>query len=354
MLPQEIHALVKTYLQELNSDIYNTPLPEVIDLAFNVAVMDYIRGNIGDLRDGQNMRKFEVQTEGTDLFEPLWNNHTETVKRETNTLSYIHLPGDSFRFIKSVSKLLNFCNVTTLTTSNVTKYVVEIEIPDDVTATPYAAFNLIVQGSGEVLFNLLSFTGLANLNNVKEKYKLYNWIMESINEQTAFDCEVYWQSYNGTFKNNTLFVVADATFDLDMQYTAVPSTILNDTPVVHVVRDFSAYTETQYRNYPNRLVSSAHIDDLAVNPFGSTRYNSPITYMINGKLYISHTESFVPAEVTIRYIRKPNLLDLSSSRNVNLSRAFVDIIARLTAQQIALFKGNITAENIMRANVLLD
>jgi len=356
MTVQELHITIDLFLQEINSNVYGNVLPEEKDLILNQEVHEFVDSVI-DVRRNETQEGFEDNVRRLDDLKEIKQTVDITLSKVSDDLSVAYLPNDYYHYDSSATILLNNCQNLTLATNQVESKIITIPIK----TAAVAAFTAINPGYLYKLFeiniNSVSVFQLSDyypngLPTIEEAYLLIPLIIERLG---AAGYNVSVDNY-GLGAAATFRIIGDATLiDADIIYDSGGVGTLN-----HTITAVSFETLTQVdfgtntlKKYPNRLVSTEDIFELNRHSFGKSIYTSPIVEIVKNQIFVHHNKSFIPKALTLNYIREPKRINIYLNQNVEFSKRVLIIIARKTAEKLALIKGAATVNNIIKTNQFL-
>ncbi len=342
---QEVHAAIKLDLQEINSNVYGDVQDEEIDMVLNQEILEFVRNNI-DSNSNRHKEGFQDTGKRYDNIKELITTVDIALYKESDGSLFGTLPRDYFKHVSSKSAVFNNCVVKTIGTTAGNIYKKAIKLKDDTTAPLYQRFEIYDDTNFETLFKAVDHDSAYSLNSAKEKFELISLVLEEFSSSNGI--EIYWEWYNGEFAENSFWLVADAAVDIEIYYenNALDSA---DTLVAESRATYNFTTEVT-KVYPCRLVDSEDIEKYLHSKFSTTFYDSPIVEMLEDRVLIHHTDTFIPRTLSLTYIRKPRVTSLSLQRNTDLSKGVLDLISRRTAERLAKIKAATTAPLLSQDN----
>lgn len=345
---QEVHAAINLDLQEINSNVFGNVSPQEIDMVLYQEILEFIRDNIEPLSN-KLQQGFQQTGKRYDNIKDVITKAPVALYRNNDNSLYGTLPRDYFKYVACRSGIYNNCNTTEVTTTTQTVYVNTFKLKDDTTAPLYNSFSIFNDQGSEIFFDASDIDSSFSLNSAKEKFTLVSLILEDFNNQ-GLGLEIYWEWYNGQYEEGSFWLVGSSDYEIGIEYE---NSSLDETIVLAAetsARTVYSLDSVTTKNYPCRLVDSRDIEDRLESSFSTTFFNSPVIEIVEDKIFIYHSESFIPKSLELTYIRNPRVTNLSLQRNTDLKGSVLDLIARKTAERLAVIKNNSNAPIITQHN----
>ena len=369
MTVKEIHILINNYLQEINSNVYGNVKAEEIDFIFNLEVLQYIR-NIMNPKTNRVVEGFEHTKNRYDALKQLKRTINLPVYKSTGNFVYTLLPPDYYRFDNSASKIVTFCNnPITDTDTTINKYVVYFRLTDIVDSILehgvdrdfFKGFNFKIDetdslgGPAGFEFDLNDYYS-DGFPDESLRYVILHLLFEEINKNNKYKC--YWNFYNKGFYDDTLIIESDTDFVVTTFYDEISSIAENVTTTIDAeLVTHTAYTYIYTGEYylkPNRLVGDEDFEVLSNSMFAKSIATSPLSKLEQDWLMIELPTKSMISNIQLKYIKKPNLINLYLNRNTDIGTDVLDIIAKKTAETISRLKSNNNNQLIEHSNVYND
>jgi hypothetical protein len=344
---RQLYTKIDIHLQEINSNVYGNVLPEEKDIVVNEQVLEFIRDR-EDNKSNVKRTDFQQTTQYYDDIKELLNIKSLPVYKYTDNSSLAILPPDYLRFVEASADLK--CELITgdTATSTVSKQVYELEIPDDSSSKNYEGFILQINSVDVVEFNKTKYPAYSNGFQNEEKFLLIDLVYDELIDK-GFN--VYREWYNGKYYSNKLILVLDSVQPVNIRVNDTPT----DVPITATQVDFTKYDIAADReDIECRLISTADISNVLNSSFRTTSYKSPILELSKDIVIVHHQKKFIPTSLELRYICRPRKISLNLNKNVNLNSNVMGIIAKRTAERLAVIKSNANAQLITQHNNLIE
>ena len=344
MTVRELYTKIDIDLQEINSNVFGDVLPEEKDIVVNEEILEFVRDNI-DPKSNRLQQGFQTTNKRYDNIKELLNTETLPLYKKSETTSFAILPDDYFAHISSNTNIN--CSTFTNVVTSVPKYLYTFKLEDD--SAGYVDFTITKDAVDIFTFTVAKYpeypTGILN----DEKFILLNLIREdlfTISELESF--EVYYEWYNGTYYPNQFILITDAVSAFTITYHT------GETPIALSLTNtltYSRYDVTDINKISgNRLTSYDDIDDVAGSYFRKTSSKSPVVELAKHIIIVHHEKRFIPISIELRYVCRPRKISLLLNRNVNLSTDVLGMIAKRTAERLAVIKGTPNTQLLVQHN----
>lgn len=335
---EELHIGIKQGLQKVDSNKYDELLPQQLDWFINKTIVDYVREQC----NSDNPKRYED-------IEELFNEKQMVVFKDTiYNRVYSLLPQNYFEMVDDNSIIVKGCDDNIITPSTITKYITKVQF-DNYDEDLYKNFKIVqtkVTGNVE-LFNLDNYDSLGEgINDLVEKFLLINLILETINESFP-DIECYYEYYNGTYYHNQFIFISESVYTgIQFQYLGNTNTQLIDIP--NITYNINSFSSTSQSIIPNRLTKQKDIYNLINHPFGKSSAKSPISSIINKKLFVYLNKGFNIQGTKITYVRKPRIVNYYLNRMTDLKPEIHQMIIDRTVVNIAGTLNTDTFQNLAK------
>lgn len=326
MTIDEMHITVGQDLQKINTYANANILREEIDFHLNRNTRNFVDNVVGKLKSNPaTTTDFQENQRLLDSIHTLHvkNYYTNCFIDSNDTdLVFGILPANYRHLVKDSSELARTCNTGDKTeiTSKVYTYLLPFLAQVD------SLGDLELEIEGMPIFTLSSLNGYADGVDIDTKYQLVNLILD------AFP-NMYWERYNDTYKKNTFIYVSDKVITLTYSINGSPNEV-EGVPTTHKVYRFLDKDALIRR--PNRLNKDVNLDFVRIHPFEKTTWESPISTMSNGKVFVYQDADFKVKRLIVDYIRRPITVSKSMSVNSDLPE---DAQERILEQTIIHLKG---------------
>lgn len=344
--------------QKIDSNNTDTFLPQEKDWLLNTAQLRFMRKhgkrNLNRIKEG-----------GEDSF-TRYEDFNELIKRVDLTAA-IHqdgyvdsvLPYDFFDYRNGKVKSFYDCNGITSTTVTESKFLFYVNFDDSV-ASPnkFVNFKLeyIRDYSGIPIITLLYNINNYNLNygnsftSNEEKFSIINHVLEVVN--TEGKVEVRWENYGNIYKPNSFIFISNNS-DIDAVRISYDAVILDEFDATYLYNSYEDNNNVVVKNnVALRLVETEDLYDALQHPYAKTIYNSPITTLRQGQIQIYNNEKFIINSISIDYIRKPRLINLSLNQSCEISESRHDVIVDFAVQLASAYTGSVNHKFLLNENLI--
>lgn len=366
----EQHILFDQILQQLNSNRKGTIQPEEKDILINYYTYEWLRSNLPvtqtSLGFEDNESKYDkVQELKRTIVKPL-----ETVALSyTTDKTYVRslVPMDYLHHVNSRSTLKYNCAGVTPSTTSGTNYYATVTFTNDVPPAPNTYFNTMTitinLRSNAVNYPITLFTASLigkSLYSNAAKFEIINYAINYINNTKRFyhsggtiwaDVEACWERYNNSYYANKFvirvidnyqrtatvnpYIPYDATVNTRVGGGAIAATASFST-TSYAYTSLTTSTSSSLYEKRNRLISSERFDVLD-DPFGKTKYESPIVILENNEFRVYYNSTFVPSNIILNYIKKPILVNYYAGVSSDLNDKACGEITALAARGAEAF-----------------
>lgn len=350
---QQIHIDFTIKLGRIDGKIRENFQPPEIDWLFNDSVIKYIESNFipkrelgGDSNFQDTKAKYDNLEELVELarLTPLLNDVDE------DSTSYVNLPPNYFKIIDDASEIiarncdLYLNNIVAKVNSNYKIAVVDLND----TNTPSLNYrNLVITASNLVSLNYDTlYSVITNTNEEyyfnqdrlreEDKYEIIEDILRVVNKNTL-GIKVYWEKYDNVFHNNK-FIFVDETGNyntIKVHYKTGDATKDKEYNFVNINKKIRNTNLNKDLTTSNRLVKSEYVESFLYNSLLKPRYDSLISELRKGRLYVYHNKQFIPKTVILRYLRRPQKIDFNRSFGSDLNKNVYDKVVDLAVERVA-------------------
>lgn len=356
MTTQELHVKIDLHLQEINSNVYGNVLPEEKDIIINEQILEFFRDNEDE--DSNKLREgFQSTTKRYDNIKELIVERTLPLYVKDDNSVYTTLPEDYLRLISDAT-ILRCNSYVNIETTNSNEYVYGFELNDVVNGAGNYFTGLFIyilaQGTDFALNTFPHYNG--GFKSYKEAFILYDLLYEELNkvnkykEENKTKYKVYKNWYNGKYYGTKLLFVSQEPMDIYYSIVAEGNfqmELLDTIPI----KQPNVVTNSEREN---RLTATKDVRNVLNSVYRTTTHKSPISELQQDRLIVHHEKKFIPKELKIKYIKRPNFVSLYLNRNTDLNVNVLGIIAKRTAERLAVIKGNTTAKSLVQHNNTIE
>lgn len=363
MLVQEMHIDFDIKYQKINTNNFDTFLPQEKDWLFNVAqnrvLRKFTNPHLNRTRKGgeDNFNRYEV-------FKNLITKVNLPAYNQGQFVSSV-LPHNFYYYRGASAKVFYNCNGISKNIISNIEYISSLPFPDDPNTTE-KYLNLLIQ-RGDNLNTTPLYTDLYNIDDFdlnygnsfssnEEKFVIINHIIEQINLIDGI--EVRWEYYGDLYKpNHFIFIFTGDIPDSTRISFGTPSSG-NNVVMVRLVETSvnDSFADVQQslilETIPLRLIESEDLYDTLQHPFAKTNHESPVSIMSNRKIEVYTNNTFVINSIELIYIRKPKLINLSLNQNCEIAESKHEIIVDTAVQLASAYTGSDVHKLIINENLI--
>jgi len=356
MTIQEVHVKIDLHLQELNSNVYGNVLPEEKDIFLNEQILEFFRDNEDE--DSNKLREnFQATQKRYDNVKELIVENTLPLYVRDSVSMYCTLPEDYLRLVSDAT-ILKCSTYKDVNLTEKKEYVYGFELKEFVNnAGNYFTglfIYILAQGTDFALNTFPHYTG--GFKSFKEAFILYDLIYEELNkvnrnkDNTKTKYKVYKEWYNGKYYGTKLLFVSETPMAIYYSIIAEANVQMELLETITANQpDVTTNLEVE-----NRLTATEDVRNVLNSNFRTTVHTSPISELQQDRLIVHHEKKFIPKELKIKYIKRPNFVSLYLNRNTDLNSNVLGMIAKRTAERIAVVKGNTTSNAIVQHNNTIE
>lgn len=195
---------------------------------------------------------------------------------------------------------------------------------------PYYTEVKVMRNTVEV-FNITSYTQLIaeaawpGLKSKPEVYLIRDLVMQRLRDRGE---RVFWERYDQLYYPGEMIILSDATFEVVIDGA-------------HLVGSKDVITRLAYADSDtgvwknNRQYTSEDAQNKRNTAFSSTYYESPVSEIVDQRLFVYTDNSFIVSRSRMMYIRKPRMINLTLGQDCELTSDGVhDKICDLTVEYI--------------------
>lgn len=343
---KETHIAIDLRFKQLNSERKITIPSEVKDLCINRAILKFVehktkkKSNIKGIGFENDQKRYDdVRELKREVVLPTYQS-----SQYPDELVYSVLPADYHKLVNDRTERYWTCNdLVYEATSTDYRYVV-LPFPTDITtgalvSSYYTAFAITINGAGVTLPSPLPL-----LYSPDAKFQLVHIVLDAINNNDPTQkYYIYWERYDNLYHYNSFIIVERETIpnaatitylqkdNIGYLYNAVFSEISRDL--------ISIDPSLETLVVPNELVGNEKFWDMIRSYYYTKNRNEkPLSYIYRNRLYVHHTNDFIPTNIHIQYIKQPNLVNLLLNQSCELSR--MEEIVELAVQEIYAISGD--------------
>ena len=351
MTVDEMHIGIDQGLQKINSEVFDTFLPEEKDWHLNLEVLEFIKNRTSPK---SNLRRegFQSTKKRYDDLEELITSASIGIYKDTDIEQFGLLPPNYFRMVDIKPNVQFSCAPIAVTETNTDVYSVVLPfIDDDFTEFIISAAHTTL--GSVTLFDLSDYPNFqSTLTDERQKYEIIHFVLYEVN-RLFDDIEIRWENYNGTYHRNSFILVTE-----NPDYTIGLISITGFLPIIEpfVPETFITLNsiEGNKKDVSTRLVKIEDYLDLVNHPFGTTHPNSPLSTISTGRIVLRHNETFIFNTLNIEYIRRPRQINLSLNQSCELNPNVHEEIVDKTVERLAALIESSNYENVVRENISIE
>lgn len=304
---QQCHVALDYELQQINSNRKQAINPAYYDMALNEAVLQFI--------ETRSSNKTNLKHEGFEESQKRYDD-LKDLKRQISLSciidaeyyqrGYIILPSNYLKYIPSeVVISYNKQGFDTLIGVYNTTSIIEYDLSKIVYPFPANSKFIVGSGSNEVDISDLVRT----VKTVRGKFYTINIVLDTL-RQIGYDA--YYETFNGVYKHETLFVVSKLGEALITPLTVTDLIGISKVTTSKIYGNVSTQPITDQNAI--ELLSTSAVRDVLNNYHGSrNRHSNPVADIIGDHLNIYYNDNFIPLKVVLTYIKRPRLININTN-----------------------------------------
>lgn len=317
-----MHIDLDIALQKMDSNVYANLQQEEKDYALNKALLRFINQRLYS-KSNKYGKGYEDTLKRLEDLEGLKSTATITPVFSSTGKLLVQLPQDLLYIVEAEATIFHDCgrDITyeeTETTTEVAQMLLEYSNKyENSSVTSFSEFDITVAGTS------ILTTGFKNTRSLYGfPQDLYNFVLDVVSDinEGSSGYTAYWESYQGTFAKNTLFLVASSltTFVLVYKTTGgTVSTSVISAPFSYTTIDVVA-SDGEELAAPIRIADQELRSRLQKNPFRKSKFTSPLATVSGGVMTVYTDSTFTITEVELQYIRQPRKLSHSLGQDSEL------------------------------------
>lgn len=329
---QQMHIEVDLSLQKISSNVKRKFHPDEIDWLLNKNIGRFVENTI-DPNPEQKEKGFQADAIDLSAIQTLLvYDHQIPVYKLNTTHEYVlaQLPGNYEHYLEVSAGTVRDCDSTYPQVRNfITKseYVYTLKVPKTtkVGSPYYQNVSLVVNGS-----TILSANKFHNSLPGQEMNFVIQDILKNELLHTPYAFKIYYERYNGMYSSETFFFVSDTsltTVTLNMDSIGIPATLLT-------LSGFAPVSNLSYNTGLARIIRGTAVGVLLKSAFARTKWDSPVTVVHNNSVQVYHDNKFIVNNLSLDYIRKPRLVNLSLGYSCDLPELVHQKICDMTVEYI--------------------
>lgn len=357
MLVQEQHIDFNIKLQKIDSNNYDTFLPEEIDWLLNTAQYRFVKHRMSKSSNRRQEGADDTYKRYQDLQALITRVDLPVYQDDSLEYFFGFLPTDFFDIRNARSYGYKDCNgFDDINISQETRTIAVLPFPNDNAASnlfDQFVINGITTSGTNVLFDLMNYptiVGGGQFQINQQKYIIVSHVLEIINRRK--DVQVYWEYYGKDYYPNSFILISDSDYaTYEMYYVGYSNTVVANT------LDLLIYSDDidKPRNTGHiRFVETEDLYDILDHPFAKTIADHPVGTFRGRELQVYNNEKFILNKVQIDYIRKPRLISLSLDQHCELPESRHGEIVDIAVQLASAYIGSDVHRNIINENLLSD
>jgi len=386
MIIKEMHILFDNLYQSTNSNSKEIIKPEEKDLRIHYATMSLINEELDIGRN--NKAGYNDRLDRAEQFKEL-KRTIECIPVVVNgaygkykTIRY-PLPTNYLNYVRADGIASYDCNGQTFTEVASTKKIAVVKFKEDTVGTGgifYDKFEFnIKEGAGvyETMFDLTtSFpseyyaSDIQDMNSEEARFYIMNLFLEYINRKEisfefsttkVIDVSVHWETYsNYYYKNSFIFVLNNytGTGTVTVQIQSEDTTPIYDDSTFAIITGDTIYDDSAFTGsnelFDGRMMDSEEISTQLLNPYGKTKYYSPILELDRKSIIAYHDALFGFSTFNLTYLGIPRLVNIHHRIDCEISPAFHDKIITRAVRGVKGDVGDVTTKNTQLEYLEMD
>jgi hypothetical protein len=331
---QQMHIEVDLASQKISSNAKRKFRPEEIDWLLNKNIGRFVASKLKK-EDQEKQDGFQSDEYDLDALRTLMvTDHRLPVYKLSTSELFVsaELPGNYAHLLEASSLNVRSCDTgwdlaSAFTVQNEWVYKLTVKKSTKVEAPYYLAPVLSVNGTPVMTASAFP----PSLEDKNMNFVLQDLLRnELLSEIRAFN--VYWERYKNLYTPETLFFVSSTqlsgiTLTIDgivLAATEILTPSLKPGPTPAVVRNTA----------PIRVVRSGSLNKFRQSTFAKTQWKSAVGLLQSQTLKVYHDNTFIVNNLSVDYIRKPRLVNLSLSYGCDLPDEYHQQICDLTVEYI--------------------
>ena len=305
---QQCHVALDYEIQQINSNRKQAINPAYYDMALNEAVLQFIETRSSN-KSNLKHEGFEESEKRYDDLKNLKRQRTFDCLVDTDYYQrgYIIFPSNYLKYTPSeVIISYNKQGLSTPVKAERSYSVMVYDLSKIVYPFPTTSSFKVGVGADQVdISNLLRI-----VKSDRGKFYAINLIIDKLRN---IGYEAYYETFNGEYKHESLYVVSPLGKSLLTPITATNIVGVSSKIILNVFDSADASQPSTHQSSIELLPTSA-VRDVLNNYHGSrNRHSNPVADIIEDHLNIYYNDNFIPLKVILTYIKRPRLIDLNTN-----------------------------------------
>lgn len=330
---QQMHIEVDLSLQKISSNVKRKFHPDEIDWLLNKHIGRFVENAIQPNLQ-QNELGFQADAVDLDAIRTLlvYDKPIPVFKQNTSH-EYVlaQLPGNYLHYLEVTAGSVRDCDKAYAQVKNFTaqeEFVYALKIVK--TAKPQAPFyqNIALRVNDAPIITASNFAPSLQAPEM-------NFVIQDIlkNEllNSEYDFQVYYERYKHLYSPEAFYFVSatdlqSVVISIDgVNYFADPVMVNSFTPV--------PVSDLGYKGL-GRVIRGTAVGKLLKSAFAKTKWGSPVTVIYDSLIRVYHDNKFIVNNLSLDYIRKPQMVNLSLGYSCDLPETVHQKICDLTVEYI--------------------
>ena len=313
MTIQEMHIEFNLSMQKIASNVKRKFVPEEIDWIINKQIPRFIDKTIKP--DERDRTEGGFQTDGLNLndirtllvFDKVLPVYKTAI---ANKFVQAELPGNYYAMIANNSGIVRSCNTSIYNSvksfSTKIQYIYKLKLPlSNQTARPYYRTVSLNIGGTEVA---TAGQFPVDLQDKNMKFTIENTLWNILMTSDISIVKCYWEQFRNNYQPETFIFVSDTPLVGGIVYTADG---VNTAAVLSTLNLFTPGPGDPVYSKANREIRGNRKNEFQDSSFAKSMWQSPIGTIEGNTFKVYHDETFIVNNLSIDYIRKPQLVNLS-------------------------------------------
>jgi len=353
MLVREMHIDFDLKCQKIDSNHYDTFLPQEKDWLLNLAQRAVIKTRSNRKSNRKQEGFFDTYKRVADLEELVVSANLPTyVYQNSGDAVFSVVPADFFGMVNHRTIAQYNCNGMVRAVKAATFKTAKVTIAESnptPPTTPYQGFTIVLNttsGNQTLYAVTLPFT------SKEERYAIIQMAIESINRHSS-GVKAYWNKFAGTINNGTMVFTSS-----NVTHTSITLTLhTGATPLIAAFKDAgynsidTASTKKEFTK-ASRVADNEYLYKMMDNPFHVSRQDSVLLSYEHGLIVAQQRPTFYVSNILIDYIKVPQYINLAAGHDCELSESIHEEIVDKAVQLAQAYIGAESYKTIINENLL--
>ena len=353
MLVREMHIDFDLKCQKIDSNHYDTFLPQEKDWLLNLSQRAFIKTRSNRKSNRKQEGFFDTYKRVADLEELVVSANLPTyLYQNSGDAVFSVVPANFFGMVNHRTIAQYNCNGMVRSANPAPYKVAKVVVNESnpvLPTTPYQGFTIVLNTTtgAQTLYSVtIPFT------SKEERYAIIQMAIESINRHSS-GVKAYWNKFAGTINNSTIvFTTSETT------HTSITLTLHTGASPVTTTFATTNYTSLSSTSAKKEFTKASRVADneylykMIDNPFHASRHDSVLLSYEHGLIVAHLRPTFYVSNILIDYIKTPQYINLAAGHDCELNENVHEEIVDKAVQLAQAYIGAESYKTIINENLL--